>query len=450
MLELVQNIKFSKYSNSFQRKLNQDSRKIREMNTMLIAADKTTNFYKVDLERYKTLLNNNITSAYKKTSKTSEINIAKEEKTIASDLELDDRIDILARRPAFITLKDHKPNFNNRPTCRLINPSKTEIGIISKKILEKINLKVKQVNHLNSWKNSEEVIYWFNNADRQRCSFICFDVCEFYPSISEQLLTESLDFASRHVVISEQDIKIIRQAKKSLLFSDDEPWCKRMGNLLFDVAMGSYDGAETCELVGLYLLSELHRFIPNINIGLYRDDGLAICRGRPRNIEKIKKQICDIFQSHSLRITIEANKTSVNFLDLTLDVTNGVYKPYMKPNNAILYVNKSSNHPPAIIKNIPESINKRLSNISSNEAIFKEAIPPYQAALEKSGFQYRLSYKPKRDTNTNNRGRSGRKRNISWFNPPYSQNVITNIGKQFFQATYQVFPSQKSATHDLK
>jgi hypothetical protein len=212
--------------------------------------------------------------------------------------------------------------------------------------------------------------------------------------------------------------------------------------------MGSYDGAETCEIVGLYLLSELRHIIPNINIGLYRDDGLAICRGRPRSIELIKKQICNIFQSHSLRITIEANKTSVNFLDLTLDVTNGVYTPYMKPNNAILYVNKNSNHPPAIIKNIPESINKRLSNISSNEAIFKEAIPPYQAALEMSGYQYRLSYKPQRDTNTTNRGRSGRKRNVSWFNPPFSQNVITNIGKQFFKLLTKCFPA-RSPLHTI-
>ena len=44
----------------------------------------------------------------------------------------------------------------------------------------------------------------------------------------------------------------------------------------FDVSMGSLDSAEVCELVGLFLLSKLERFIPKDQIGLYRDDGLAV------------------------------------------------------------------------------------------------------------------------------------------------------------------------------
>ena len=43
------------------------------------------------------------------------------------------------RREAFITLEDHKPNFPNNPKCRLINPAKSEIGIISKHHVDKIN-----------------------------------------------------------------------------------------------------------------------------------------------------------------------------------------------------------------------------------------------------------------------------------------------------------------------
>ena len=35
----------------------------------------------------------------------------------------------------FITLKDHKENFANKPTVRLINPAKNEIGRLSKSIL---------------------------------------------------------------------------------------------------------------------------------------------------------------------------------------------------------------------------------------------------------------------------------------------------------------------------
>ena len=48
---------------------------------------------------------------------------------------IDDRVDSMAMKEAFIMLKDHKDNFANRRTCRLINPSKTEVGRISKQIL---------------------------------------------------------------------------------------------------------------------------------------------------------------------------------------------------------------------------------------------------------------------------------------------------------------------------
>ena len=52
--------------------------------------------------------------------------------------------------------------------------------------------------------------------------------------------------------------------------------------------MGSYDGAETCELVGLYMLSQLEQL--GINIGLYRDDGLAICDKTPFETEISRKK----------------------------------------------------------------------------------------------------------------------------------------------------------------
>ena len=68
---------------------------------------------------------------------------------------------------------------------------------------------------------------------------------------------------------------------------------KRSGDTTFDVTMGSYDGAETCELVGSFLLSQLQHL--DVNIGLYRDDGLAISNAAPRDTENIKKEICHVF-----------------------------------------------------------------------------------------------------------------------------------------------------------
>ena len=38
--------------------------------------------------------------------------------------------------------------------------------------------------------------------------------------------------------------------------------------------MGSYDGAEVCELIGTYMLSQVNQIIDNSDVDLYRDDGL--------------------------------------------------------------------------------------------------------------------------------------------------------------------------------
>ena len=85
-------------------------------------------------------------------------------------------------------------------------------------------------------------------------------------------------------------------------------------------------------------------------IGLYRDDGLAISQGSPRTTERIKKQICKLFADKNLKITIEANKKVVNYLDVTLDLNTGKHYPFMKPGNVPSYVYVKSNHPPNIIK----------------------------------------------------------------------------------------------------
>ena len=199
--------------------------------------------------------------------------------------------------------------------------------------------------------------------------------------------------------------------------------------------MGSLDGAETCELVGLFLLSKLADL--NISLGLYRDDGLGVCRMTGRQAEKLKQTICNIFKTFNLKITTDVNHKIVNFLDITLDLDSGTFKPYMKPNNNILYVNKNSNHPPSITKNLPAAVNRRLSNISATEDIFRDAIPPYQEALNKSGYQFNLKFEP--DVNNGAKKRN-RGRNITWFNPPFSANVSTNIGAKFLTIIDNCFP----------
>ena len=107
--------------------------------------------------------------------------------------------------------------------------------------------------------------------------------------------------------ISEEERDIIIHAKTSCLYNSGEHWAKRSSSNLFDVTMGSYDGAESCELVGSFLL-HLITAKHGKKFGLYRDDGLGIVKESARKIERIKKDLCSIFNTYGLKITIEANK----------------------------------------------------------------------------------------------------------------------------------------------
>ena len=202
--------------------------------------------------------------------------------------------------------------------------------------------------------------------------------------------------------------------------------------------MRSYDGAETCELVGCYLLSQLNQ-IPGIEIGLHRDDGLAVLNQTPREIERAKKEICQIFARNNLKITIEANKKVVNFLDVTLDLNTGKFRPYAKPLSTTLYVHSQSNYPPKILEIIPEAINRRLFSISSDEDIFNEAAPSRQEALRKSGYTHKLEFRPPPQGPATQKRK--RRRNVIRFNPPYNKKVRTNIGKEFISLINRSFPA---------
>ena len=193
--------------------------------------------------------------------------------------------------------------------------------------------------------------------------------------------------------------------------------------------MGSFDGAEICEIVGLYFLSRLSDLLGKENVGLYRDDGLAAinsCSGPV--LDRTRKNIIALFKKEGLNITIETNLAETDFLDVTLNLVTGKYLPYRKPNSDPLYINVKSNHPPTIIKDLPKMINKRLSNLSCNEDEFSKAKPLYENALKESGYKAEMKYET--SGNINNRNR---RRKIIWFNPPFSQSVKTNIGKIFLK-----------------
>ena len=103
---------------------------------------------------------------------------------------------------------------------------------------------------------------------------------------------------------------------------------------------------------------------------------LAISNATPRDTENIKKEIYRVFNENGLRITIEANKQIINFLDITFNLNNSTYQPFTKPNTTLQYVHRESNHPPITTKNIPAGINRRLSSLSLDKASFDQATTP--------------------------------------------------------------------------
>ena len=129
---------------------------------------------------------------------------------------------------------------------------------------------------------------------------------------------------------------------------------------MFDVTMGSFDGAEVCELIGLFLLDNLSDKYGKNNVGLYRDDGLVLLRNasEPQS-ERTRKDITREFKRQGLNISISANLKIC-----TLNLTDGTNYPYRKPNNETLYIDTNSNHPPTIIKQLPAAIGRRIFDIS--------------------------------------------------------------------------------------
>ena len=464
LFHLVTNIEYKQHTQSaFQKELTQSVKEINRSDKIFLLADKTTNIYKVSPEHYNKLLTENITKDYIKTTESAVQSCNRQASTIAHSLQLERRIEAQSESNAYITVKDHKEDFRDRTKCRLINPAKSEIGKISKQLLEEINMQIRKKTGLQQWRSTSEVLSWFNSLPRKNknnLKFLQLDIVEFYPSITKQLLDKAFTFAEQalNTKIDKQTKDIVLHARQSFLFSHNQadpdnpkPWVKESG--LFDVTMGAPDGAEVCELVGLFLIHETKAKFPELNFGLYRDDGLATYGKIPaRKADRIRKDLHALFGQHELRITVELGTTTCNFLDVTLDLTERTHAPYRKPNDTPLYVHVDSNHPPNVIKEIPNSINKRLNSISSNKQAFEEAAPAYQQALDESGHIYTLNYSEKEQADTqrrqtssqnqasNMKGKNNKKRHIIWFNPPYNRAVKTNIGKCFLALIDKHFP----------
>ena len=342
---------------------------------MLAFADKSTNLYEVSRKRYENLLQDNITQTYKRASPGVKRKIDKESMEFARHIGIDDRMECYSDQHAFITLKDHKDNFKNNPKCRLINPSKSEVGRIHKAYLSNIISTLAGKIGSNQWRNTPQVINWFKNlTHRENRRFIKFDITHFYPSISEDLLSRAISYARTIITIEDKVIDATKLARKSLLFNKEGNWVEKSENPPLNITMGSFDGAEIYKIVGIYLLEKLSPLLGKETFGLYRDNGLATVNSSSSPVlDRMRKDIISVFKNESLSITIATNLIETDVLDVTFNLLTEKYFPFRKVNNKPLHINAKSNHTHTIIKELPKMINKRLSALSCNKEVFNKA-----------------------------------------------------------------------------
>ena len=79
-------------------------------------------------------------------------------------------------------------------------------------------------------------------------------------------------------------------------------------------------------------------------------------------------------------------------------------------------------------------IGNQISENSCDKNHFDKAAPDNNIALKNSAFNNNVTYIPSQSK------RQTRKRQIIWFNPPYSANVKTNVGKLFMRLADKHFP----------
>ena len=113
MAYLISKFEYEDEITGFQKQLISDKNKVMKSKKLFVAADKTRNIYEVDKNTYNKLLFENVTAHYRLTEDDTEDNINQKAKLITEELEISDKVEPIAKKPAYITLKDHKYEWPN-------------------------------------------------------------------------------------------------------------------------------------------------------------------------------------------------------------------------------------------------------------------------------------------------------------------------------------------------
>ena len=202
----------------------------------------------------------------------------------------------------------------------------------------------------------------------------------------------------------------------------------------------AFDGAEVCQLVGAFVLATLSKAVHSSDIGLHRDDGLGALRNTPgTEADRIRKDVM-IFGELGLRITIQTNLKVADFLDVTLNLDTESYYPYRKPNDRLVYIHCQSNHPQTssrtyLSPSVAGSPTFQATRLCLRTPSHRMTTPWQTVVLVKE-----QSSSVTGRVTTKRRSEKNRRRNITWFNPPFSRNVATIIGWRFHALVNKHFP----------
>ena len=137
--------------------------------------------------------------------------------------------------------------------------------------------------------------------------------------------------------------------------------------------MGCFDRAKVGELFDTCILNELKDTFQELSDGLHRNDGLAVVKSLSGpEIERMKKRVIKTLKNYGLKITIKGNVRIVNFPYVTFNLYKNNYKPYRKSDNHPVYINVNSSHPLTVVRELPKSIGKRLSELLCYKKIFEK------------------------------------------------------------------------------
>ena len=142
----------------FLKELDRKVKVVKSSEKVLVGGDKSSNFYEMSKEHHDQLLMKAINKDYKKAPKGKVDQVNKDAKVLSDNLEISDRVFKLETKQSVITVKDHKPDFMNVTQTRLINPTKSHLGRVSKVKLEQKNRKKNRKEQKSTEKNQKVMI----------------------------------------------------------------------------------------------------------------------------------------------------------------------------------------------------------------------------------------------------------------------------------------------------